>query len=538
MIDRAYVVQETQPDGYKSVTNDNLIVTIAGKDSTGNNFLDEVPHKIAGMVYNDTNAPGSNAIDSTDEAIAGVEVKLYDNQGKLVGTTQTDTHGSYEFADLGDGSYLVQETQPNGYRSVTDQDGDNPNEIFVTLAGKDSLGNNFLEEVPHKIAGMIYDDTNAPGSNALDPTDAPIADVKVELFAADASGNAVGNAIATKMTGADGSYEFTGLGDASYVVKETQPNGYNSVADKDGGNLNEIQVTIAGEDSLGNNFLEEVTPVVLHKISGMVYNDTNAPELNAIDSTDAPIKDVKVELYNAAGELVGTTMTGADGSYEFAELADGTYVIKETQPAGYRSVRDKDGGNLNEIQVTIAGEDSLDNNFLEEVTPTRPPNGPAEGEKTKVYEFFNPSGRSSFYTVDENEKNHIAANTNSDNYETREGQAFRTLGENEFDPISGAESEEVYRFFNTKTGSHLYTTDENERDYITSNLEHFSHDKSKFYAYETEVEGSVDVHRFYNPIEDLHVFTHSDTEIVDLMAEDSGFNDEGVAFYLMPETMS
>jgi hypothetical protein len=90
------------------------------------------------------------------------------------------------------------------------------------------------------------------------------------------------------------------------------------------------------------------------------------------------------------------------------------------------------------------------------------------------------------------------------------------------------------------SGSHLYTADEDERDYVEENLKHYSRDseKSEFYAYETEVAGSIEVHRFYNPIEDLHVFTHSDTEIEKMMAEDSGFNDEGIAFYLMPETMS
>jgi hypothetical protein len=288
----------------------------------------------------------------------------------------------------------------------------------------------------------------------------------------------------------------------------------------------------------------EVVPPVLYKVSGTVYNDTNAPDSNRIEAEDARIKDVKVELFaadasgNAVGNAIATKMTGMDGSYEFTGLGDGAYLVKETQPSGFRSVADKDGGNLNEIKVSLAGADSLGNDFLEEVIPERPPNGPAEGEKTKVYEFFKPSGNSIFYTVDENEKAHIAANLK--NYEAREGEAFRTLGENEFDPLTGAESEKVYRFFNTESGSHLYTTSVEERDYIEENLKNYSRDgeKSEFYAFETDVAGSIDVHRFYNPIEDLHVFTHSETEIEKMMAEDSGFNDEGVAFYLMPEIMS
>jgi len=570
--DRAYVVKETQPNGFRSVADkdggnlDEIKVTLAGEDSLGNDFLEEVTppvlHKISGTVYNDTNAPDTDRIEAADARIADVKIDLFaaDANGNAVGnvlaTTMTGTNGSYEFADLGDGSYVVKETQPAGFDSVADKDGGNLNEIQVTLAGADSLRNDFLEEVTpveppalYKISGAVYNDTNAPDTDRIEAADARIADVKIDLFAADASGNATGDAIRTATTGADGSYEFTGLGDRAYVVKETQPAGFDSVADKDGGDLNEIKVTLAGADSLDNHFLEEVTPSVeppvRHKISGTVYNDTNAPDTDRIEAADEKIAGVKVDLFaadasgNAMGAAIRTATTGTNGSYEFADLGDGSYVVKETQPAGFRSVADKDGGNLNEIKVTLVGEDSLGNDFLEEVIPVRPPNGPAEGEKTKVYEFFRPSGKSTFYTVDENEKAHIAANL-SDNYEVREGQAFRTLGENEFDPITGAESEKVYRFFNTVTGSHLYTSNEDERDYVEKNLKHYSRDseKSEFYAYETEVEGSIDVHRFYNPIEDVHVFTHSDTEMADMMAEDSGFNDEGTAFYMMPETMS
>jgi hypothetical protein len=410
-----------------------------------------------------------------------------------------------------------------------------------------STGENipFEEPVPilYKLSGTVYNDTNAPGSNAIEATDKPLAGVEVQLFAADANDQPVGTVIATATSNADGFYEFTDLADGNYVVKETQPAGYDSVTDKDGGNPDQILTTIAGADSVGNDFLEELTPVeapVLYKLSGTVYNDTNAPGSNAIEATDKPIAGVKVQLFaadakgQAVGNAIDTATTDAKGLYSFADLADGDYVVKETQPAGYDSVTDKDGGDSNQILTTIAGADSVGNDFLEELTPVDPVD--PTNEPTKVYQFVNPSLGSYFYTVDEYEKSVIAETL--DNYELQEVEAIRTLEENEVDPITGAESEEVYRFFNTSTGSHLYTTSEFERDSILENLGNYSLDDNMFFAYETEVEGSIDVHRFYNATEDVHIFTHNDTEIADMMADSEQFNDEGIAFYVMPDAIS
>jgi SdrD B-like domain/RTX calcium-binding nonapeptide repeat (4 copies)/Repeat of unknown function (DUF5648) len=287
---------------------------------------------------------------------------------------------------------------------------------------------------------------------------------------------------------------------------------------------------------------EETAPVT-YKLSGTVYNDTNAPDANAIEPADTPIAGVKVELFaaDAAGKAVGAALgsdtTDAKGFYEFADLADGDYVVKETQPEGYTSVTDKDGGNPDEILAKITGANSGGNDFLEEKSSTDPgtdPDSPYD-EAAAIHEFYNESENSFFYTIDENEKSYIQENLS--NYEYRGGETLESTDKDAVavDSLTGAEveSEEVYRFVNTVTGAHLYTTDEGERDYITENLEHYGQDESNFYAYETEVEGSVEVHRFYNAAEDIHMFTHSEADTAEMMAEDSGFNDEGVAFYAM-----
>ncbi|MEL6494790.1 MAG: hypothetical protein AAFQ41_06660 [Cyanobacteria bacterium J06623_7] len=72
---------------------------------------------------------------------------------------------------------------------------------------------------------------------------------------------------------------------------------------------------------------------------------------------------------------------------------------------------------------------------------------------------------------------------------------------------------------------------------MLENLEHYNYEGLAFFGYESEVAGSVEVHRFYNVAEDLHVFTHSQSEMAEMMNDDA-FNDEGVAFYAMPSDLS
>jgi hypothetical protein len=111
------------------------------------------------------------------------------------------------------------------------------------------------------------------------------------------------------------------------------------------------------------------------------------------------------------------------------------------------------------------------------------------------------------------------------------------------DPLTGVEteveSEEVYRFFNKTNGSHLYTTDEVERDSILQN-ENYSQDENKFFAYEEQVEGSIAVYRFYDGADDIHMFTHSEADKAE-MEKNSDFTaeaDGGVAFYIMQDDIA
>ena len=84
--------------------------------------------------------------------------------------------------------------------------------------------------------------------------------------------------------------------------KRLNHRGYESVTDIDGTDDNQIAVTITRlvKIASGNDFLEEVPPV-LYALSGTVFDDTNEPGARCVlNLTDTPIAGVTVELFNAS----------------------------------------------------------------------------------------------------------------------------------------------------------------------------------------------------------------------------------------------
>ncbi|MBP0656946.1 carboxypeptidase regulatory-like domain-containing protein, partial [Mycobacterium tuberculosis] len=72
-------------------------------------------------------------------------------------------------------------------------------------------------------------------------------------------------------------------------------------------------------------------------LSGFVYVDSNYS--NTRNTGDAPIANATVELLDAAGTVVASTTTAADGSYAFNALNPlALYTLREVLPTGsYRN---------------------------------------------------------------------------------------------------------------------------------------------------------------------------------------------------------
>jgi len=376
-----YVVVETQPDAYNSSLSDvdatpdpdgndgttpnNIIpVTVtAGEADANNNFVEEQPANIRGNVTADTNNDNTG-----DTPLSNVTLSLVsDTNGNgvadagepVVATTTTDASGNYAFLNQSPGNYVVVETQPAGYNSVSDvdatpdpdgTDGATPNNVIpvVLTAGENDNDNNFVEEQPANIRGNVTVDTN--GDNV---GDTPISGVTLSLVS-DTNGNGVADAgepvLATTTTNASGNYEFLNRVPGNYVVVETQPVGYISVSDvdatpdpdgNDGATANEVipVVLVANENDNDNNFVEKYNA----SLGDYVWHDLNA---NGIQDAGEPgIANVTVRLFNSGGSQIGFKITDPTGYYQFTNLAPGTYTVKFDTPAGYLPTGSDKGGN-------------------------------------------------------------------------------------------------------------------------------------------------------------------------------------------------
>ncbi|BAZ47318.1 hypothetical protein NIES4102_43640 (plasmid) [Chondrocystis sp. NIES-4102] len=155
------------------------------------------------------------------------------------------------------------------------------------------------------------------------------------------------------------------------------------------------------------------------------------------------------------------------------------------------------------------------------------PQEPVAG--STVYRFLNKDTGVHFYTANEEERNFVEDNLT--NY-TSEGASYLSV-----DTLTGNPKPlPVYRFLNQDTGVHLYTVSENERSAV-ENLDNFSFEGEAFFAYETEVEGSIPIYRFFNPTTGAHFYTPSATERDSVENNLPDFQSEGIAYYALPDTV-
>ena len=160
-----------------------------------------------------------------------------------------------------------------------------------------------------------------------------------------------------------------------------------------------------------------------------------------------------------------------------------------------------------------------------------------------VHRFFQYQRGFHFYTADENERENVVERSIDGelNY-TYENVAYRGLS-GDTDALTGENIEgalPVYRFFNRDTGAHLYTMYENEKNHIDNNLSNYSFDGIGYYAFETESQEieTVPLYRMYNTRTGSHLFTADSHEfnVIKNSNEFSHFNvegNEGIAYYVI-----
>ncbi len=370
-----YGVEESHPHGYLDGLDtagtvggtahnpgeliDNIQIA-SGTNAKLYNFGEIRAAGISGHVYADKNDNGRR--DAGEPGIAAAVLTLLGAAGDpTTRTTTTDPGGFYPFDDLPPGTYGVAEAQPGGFLDGRDRPGtaggtaDNPGDSIVgALLNPGVFGKNydFGELRPASISGYVYAEFN--GNYNWEPGEPFLAGVTIYLL--DISGARIGQTL----TDADGQYSFVNLKPGSYGVEEIQPPEYYDAHDLVGsqGGDNSLNDKITkvvlpgGADAVDYIFAETVGAT----ISGYVFQDgpdvmlafgQSQPDVATVSDgkftpDDTPISgvvlklgdDIGIPVLDARGKPM-TTMTNAQGYYEFTNLRPGTYTVLEIQPQGY-----------------------------------------------------------------------------------------------------------------------------------------------------------------------------------------------------------
>jgi len=283
-----------------------------------------VKHRLAGKVYYDAN--DSSSYDNGEEGFKDITVELLGADGNVVATTTTDADGNYSFTRLPAGDYTVKVTKAGAIANLTqteDPDATKDNTSgTVTLNADNPVQENinFGYVKKHAISGNVYLDQNR--DKTKNTGDLPQGGVTVKLV--DASGAVV----ATTTTDTDGNYSFTGLGDGTYTVAVDKigPLASTEQTEDPSGNADSrsqaITFTRNDPDVTNVNFgyAEDYT------VSGTVYYDKDRSE--TLNNGEPGFDGITVNLLDEAGATVATTTTKADGTYSFAKLPAGKYIVK------------------------------------------------------------------------------------------------------------------------------------------------------------------------------------------------------------------
>ena len=142
---------------------------------------------------------------------------------------------------------------------------------------------------------------------------------------------------------------------------------------------------------------------------------------------------------------------------------------------------------------------------------------------TPAYRFYNSSTLGHFYTTSTAERNNLITNVPVMKYE---GPSFFTS------PTSVTGLSPVHRFYNTQNGVHFFTISESERAFVAANFPNFKYEGIAYYASTTPDTGLIPLYRFYYKSKGFHFYTSNLAERDNIIATLPSYTYEGVSYYV------
>lgn len=228
---------------------------------------------------------------------------------------------------------------------------------------------------------------------------------------------------------------------------------------------------------------------------------------------------IQMPATGARIDLAGISATSAvvsNGSIFVTTANSGNFKLAETGLVNGSSLglsTDGTGGSLLTVTATPTASNP---------TPTPTATNPV------AYRFFDSVHGTQFLTTSDTERQTIQ--------NTRPDLVYEGVGLNAVNPATDTTAAPVYRFFDTKFGTHFYTSSATERDTVAATRSDLVSEGVGFYEHNTAQAGDVPVYRFFDSNFGTHFYTASATERASVIATRPDLIAEGISFYAPSST--
>lgn len=185
------------------------------------------------------------------------------------------------------------------------------------------------------------------------------------------------------------------------------------------------------------------------------------------------------------------------------------------------------GGRVAGLKVTdnVANRDGID--YLNEVELLRFDDGTtvAGYNTSAIYRFFNTATGAHFYSGNKAEVENVLTNLPNFRFE---GASF------EKNTVQDASTVDVFRFYNLATNTHFFTANQAEANSIRASLPNYRYEGVAYQAHNQDTgAATTELYRFFNTQTGTHFYTASAEEMANVRLTLSGtMNYEGVAYYV------
>ncbi|MBC7253606.1 MAG: hypothetical protein H5T72_06540 [Actinobacteria bacterium] len=212
-----YVLEETVPGGWLPVGPAIKEVQLESGDQAHLVFVNRRPASVTGYKWLDENGDGVHQ--ETEPPLKGVRITLRSeeaNEEAELLETLTGEDGRFEFLDLYEGTYRLEEEVPTGYYATS------PASVDLELQPGQVERVDFLNARLAAVGGYKWLDLD--GDGVADETEPGLAGVTINLL------DGGGVIIDTRVTTAGGFYLFCNLEPGTYAVEEVVPEGYEATS--------------------------------------------------------------------------------------------------------------------------------------------------------------------------------------------------------------------------------------------------------------------------------------------------------------------